>query len=284
MTTIGEAIELGTAALTEAGRLDAQVLLGYVLRLERASLIAYPELPLAGEQEQQYRLLLDRRKRGEPIAYLVGHKEFFGLDFFVDKRVLIPRPETELLVESALKIIRGFLARGLTPVVADIGTGSGVVAITLAVQELRLPYVYASDISHDALDVALLNCQRHGVEYRVRLLYGDLLAPLPEPVDVLTANLPYVGTDELNILAADVRDYEPPLALFSGTQGLDLLQRFFIEAQQTDKLKEHAVLLLEIGYQQREALIGLLHSLWPRATVTFDKDYAGWDRLAQVVL
>jgi len=284
MTTIAEAIGLGTAALTEAGRRDAQVLLGHVLRMERASLIAYPELPLVGEQEQQYRLLLERRKRGEPIAYLVGHKEFFGLDFFVDKRVLIPRPETELLVESALKIIRGFLACGLTPVVADIGTGSGVVAITLAVQELRLPSVYASDISHDALDVALLNCQRHEVEYRVHLLYGDLLAPLPEPVDVLIANLPYVGTDELNILAADVRDYEPPLALYSGTRGLDLLQRFFIEAQQTDKLKEHAVLLLEIGYQQREALIGLLQGLCPRAAVTFDKDYAGWDRLAQVVL
>ncbi|GAC1693048.1 MAG: peptide chain release factor N(5)-glutamine methyltransferase [Ktedonobacteraceae bacterium] len=291
MTDIAEAIELGRSALAEAGqsipRLDVQVILGHVLDVDRATLIAHPEMQLTGEQERQFQQLLERRKQGEPIAYLVGHKEFYDLDFLVDRRVLIPRPETELLVEIALKIIRDLLARGpadWAPVVADIGTGSGVIPITLAVQEPRLPYLYASDISPDSMRVARLNCQRYAVEHRVHLLLGDLLTPLPEPVDVLTANLPYVGTDEIETLPSDVRNYEPHLALFSGTQGLDLLGRFFKEAHQSSKLKEHAVLLLEIGYLQREALANLLHELWPQAIVTFEKDYAGWDRLMQVIL
>src|SRR6266700_879745 len=171
MTNIGEAIELGTSVLTEIGqsvpRLDVQVLLGHVLHVDRATLIAHPEIHLTGEQEQQYQRLLERRKRGDPFAYIVGHKEFFGLDFFVDRRVLIPRPETELLVEIVLKIIRDLLASGLTPVVADIGTGSGVIPIALAVQEPRLPYVYATDISLDALTLraSIVNDTLLNIEY-----------------------------------------------------------------------------------------------------------------------
>jgi release factor glutamine methyltransferase len=291
MTTIKDALEQGTSILAGAEqpgqsgpRLDAQVLLGYVLKVERAALYAHPERRLTAEQERQFRRLIERRKRGEPAAYLVGSKEFFGLDFLVDKRVLIPRPETELLVEAALSIMRSMLAAGHVPLVADIGTGSGIIPITLAVQELRLPYLYASDISSEALEVARLNCQSHSLERRIRLLFGDLLAPLPEPVDLLTANLPYVGTDEMDMLTAGIHAYEPQQALFSGPRGLDLLYRFFTEAQQSAKLKEHAVLLLEIGYQQREPLSRLLSELWPKAMVTFGKDYAGWDRLLKVIL
>src|SRR2546421_2334306 len=288
MTTILEALELGTSALAAAGqpvpRLDAQVLLGHVLHVDRVTLIAYPENPLTPEQERHYGQLLEQRKRGEPVAYLVGHKEFFGLDFFVDQRVLIPRPETEQLVEAALKIIRVALAAGMKPVVADIGTGSGIIPISIAVQEPRLLHLYAIDVCPDALEVARINCRRHSVEERVRLLSSDLLTDLPEPSDILTANLPYVGTDEMELLTPEVRAYEPQLALFSGNQGLDLLQRFFTEARHSGKLKEHAVLLLEIGYQQREKLIHLLSNLWPLASVSFEKDYAGWDRLLKVVL
>jgi release factor glutamine methyltransferase len=118
----------------------------------------------------------------------------------------------------------------------------------------------------------------------VRLLLGDLLAPLPEPIDILTANLPYVGTAEMDDLPPDVREYEPHLALFSGPQGLDLMARFFLELKQSQKLAEQAVILLEIGYRQREPLTTMLHEIWPQANITFTKDYAGWDRLLQLTL
>lgn len=263
---------------------DAQVLLAHVLHVERATLYAYPERVLSTEQEQQFRMLIERRERGEPVAYLTGHKEFYGLDFLVDKRVLIPRPETEFLVETALGLLRNILSTGRVPVVADIGTGSGVIPITLAVQEPRIPYLYASDISAEALDVARLNCQLHHVESRIRLVQGDLLSPLPGPIDLLTANLPYVGTAEMNLLTPDVRAYEPHLALFSGPYGLDLLHRLLIEAKQSDILARGAIIVLEIGYQQREPLTELIHELWPRAIATFRKDYANWDRVLQITL
>ena len=301
MMTISNALEQGIHLLTKAGpyrdevasetsaasrmaRLDTQVLLSHVLKVDRSFLFAYPERLLSAEQERQFLALIERREHGEPAAYLVGHQEFYGREFVVDKRVLIPRPETELLVEVALRACRGMLDDGRTPLVADIGTGSGVIPITLAIEEPRLPYLYATDISSDALDVASLNCRRHHVEERVRLLQGDLLAPLPEPVDVITANLPYIGTNEMGILEPDVRDYEPHLALFSGPNGLDLLRRFFIEAQLPGKLKNGAILVLEIGYSQREPLAHLLQELWPQAQVVFIKDFSGWDRVLQVTV
>jgi release factor glutamine methyltransferase len=288
MTTTHQALEQGTLILTHTGqanaKLDAQVLLSHTLQVERSILYAYPERLLTPEQEQQFLSLVERRSRGEPVAYLTGHKEFYGLDFLVDKRVLIPRPETELLVEAALNVCRQMLDAGRTPIVADIGTGSGIIPVSLAVLEPRLPYLYASDISAGAIDVAYLNSQRHHVEHRVRLLQGDLLTPLPEPIDILTANLPYVGTDEMDDLAIDVRSYEPHLALFSGPRGLDLLRRFFIELQHSHKLSEGAVLLLEIGYRQCEPLTSLLHEIWSQAKIAFTKDYAGWDRVLHVTL
>ena len=286
MTTIREALTQATQQFTLAGlqhpRLDAQVLLGHVLEVERAILYTYPNRQLTEEQEQRFIALVAQRAQGEPVAYITGHKEFYSLDFLVDNRVLVPRPETEHLVDAALKIIQGMLQAGQQPIVADIGTGSGIIPITLAVQEPQLPYLYGCDISPDALEVAHLNCQRHYVEQRVHLLQGDLLEPLPEPVDILIANLPYIGTDEMSELERDVRDYEPYLALFSGPLGLDLLQRFLLDAQQPGKLKPGAILLLEIGYQQREPLAQLVQHIWPSASFRFIQDYGGYDRLLYI--
>jgi release factor glutamine methyltransferase len=269
---------------TRTARLDAQVLLAHVLDVDRSALYAHPERVLSPEQERRYRDLLARRVQGEPVAYLTGHKEFFGLDFLVDRRVLIPRPETELLVEVALRAIRKRLDGGRIPIVADIGTGSGAIPIAIAFNEPRLPYLYASDISEDALTVAALNSQRHHVEDRVRLLHGDLAAPLPEPVDILTANLPYVGLEEEALLDEEVLRYEPRLALFSGQHGLAHIERLFTNLAFSSTLLPGATLLLEIGYAQREALERLLARLWPSAHVTFLQDYAGWDRVVQVEL
>ena len=288
MTSLRDVMTQGRRMLIQAGqdsdRLDTQVLLEHVLGIDRAILYAHPEREVTSEQEQQFFTLIKRRMQGEPIAYLIGHEEFYGLDFLVDKRVLIPRPETEMLVENALRLVRERLDDKHIPLVADIGTGSGAIPITLAVEEAQLPYLYAVDISPDALAVALQNCQRHHVEQRVHLLHGDLLTPLPEPVDILIANLPYVGTDEVDVMTRDVLDYEPHQALFSGPNGLDLLQRFFEQVHNSEKLKLHGVMLLEIGYRQRELLTKLLANIFPDAAVTFQKDYADWDRMLQVTL
>jgi release factor glutamine methyltransferase len=222
--------------------------------------------------------------RGEPVAYLIGQKAFYGLEFTVDQRVLIPRPETELLVERALTLLGQRLSNGEMPLVADIGTGSGIIPISLAVHEPRLPIIYAVDVSADALAVARINCQRHGVSERIRLLQGDLLSPLPEPVDLLLANLPYVGTAEQPEMQPDVLNYEPHLALFSGPEGLDLLSRLLEQASQQTRLRPGATCLLEIGYRQAAPLTALASTLWPEATVTCLQDYAGWDRLLQLEL
>ncbi len=288
MTTICEALAQATQSLILAdqdnARLDAQVLLSSVLHVERSFLYTYPDQELTSQQNQLFHNVIARRSRGEPVAYLVGHKEFYGLDFLVDKRVLIPRPETELLVDATRSVCRKMFEAGQMPIIADIGTGSGVIPVTLAVLEPRLPYVYACDVSRDALDVATENCHRHHVEDRVIVLQGDLLEPVPEPVDIVTANLPYVGTEELEDIPIDVKAYEPHIALFSGPLGLDLMLRFFQSIKQSQKLKTGATLLLEIGYRQGEALTSILRDTVPQATLTYIKDLAGWDRVLQVTL
>jgi release factor glutamine methyltransferase len=272
------------AVRISAARLDAQILLAHILGVDRSALYAHPDRVLTPEQEQQYLALLERRAGGEPVAYLTGHKEFYGLDLLVDRRVLIPRPETELLVEAALRVCREKLETGRVPIVADIGTGSGAIPIAIAVNEPRLPYLYASDISADALAVAGLNSRRHHVEGRIRLLHGDLDAPLPEPVDVLTANLPYIASGEMEQMQDDVLLYEPHQALFSGTDGLVHIERLFTNLAHSSTLSPGAVLLLEIGYAQRDTLAHLLETLWPLARVIFIRDYAGWDRVVEVSL
>lgn len=286
MTTIREALQHGTQRLWKEGekesggaRLDAQVLLGHVLKEPRTTLYAYPERELSADEERDFIALIERRARHEPVAYLIGHKEFYGRDFNVDQRVLIPRPETELLIEVALEETRRRLNAGQVPIVADIGTGSGIIPITLALEEPRLPLIYACDISTEALEVAHANRQRYGVETRVRLLQSDLLQALPQPVDILLANLPYVGTDELPQIAPDVRDYEPHLALFSGPDGLGLLMRLAREASEYGMLKAGGMCVLEMGYLHQEPLTRLLQMLWPQAEITCISDYSGWDRL-----
>lgn len=293
MITVQAALNQGVQMLSghvqEAGhmsaaRLDAQILLAHILGVDRSALYAHPHRLLTPEEELQYHALLERRAKGEPVAYLTGHKEFYGLDFLVDRRVLIPRPETELLVEAALRICREKLEAGRAPIVADIGTGSGAIPIAIAVNEPRLPYLYASDISVDALAVAGLNSRKHHVEGRIRLLHGDLDAALPEPVDVLMANLPYIASGEVQQMQDDVLLYEPHLALFSGTNGLAHIERLFTNLAHSSTLSPGAVLLLEIGYAQRDTLARLLETLWPLARVIFIRDYAGWDRVVQVSL
>lgn len=279
----GEALQLALEWLraeeaSESSELDARVLLGYVTGAGRATLLAYPERALTEEQARAFAGLVERRAAREPVAYLVGRREFMGMEFLTDARALIPRPETELLVEAALKEIRRRLDAGAMPMVADIGTGSGAIAVSVAALEPRLTRVYATDVSADALALAGENARRLGMAERVTLLQGDLLEPLPERVDVLLANLPYVAPRDAETLARDVRAYEPSLALYGADDGLGHLRRLFSQA--SGHLKPHATLFLEFGYDQRSAVVALARETFPGCDVTVGADYAGWDRYA----
>ncbi len=289
-TTVGRALAAARQRLKEAGcetaRLDAEVLLAHTLGVSRSWLYAHPDRRLLPEEIVTFECLVVRRTQREPVAYLVGHKSFYGLDFTVNRRVLIPRPETEILVERAIEVLNWHHARNdgtdapRTLRVADVGTGCGAIAVTLAVKYPDI-HVYAMDISEDALVVAAQNVWRYGVGDQVTLLQGDLLAPLPEPVDLITANLPYVREPDWATLAPDIVQYEPRLALDGGPDGLALIERLL--AQAPAWLLPEGVILLEIGRDQGVAVKrkALQHFPWARVDVI--RDYADLDRLVRIV-
>jgi release factor glutamine methyltransferase len=270
-------VRLGNEGV-DSPRLDAELLLAHVLGANRAAVLARPDRRLTPKQLTRYRDLVARRAEREPLAYIVGQREFYGLDFSVDHRVLIPRPETELLVEQALQIAPP-LGTGFQ--IADVGAGSGAIAVTLAVH-LPQVTVYALDNSAGALAVMAENARRHGVEGRVHCLQGDLLAPLERRVDLVTANLPYVATDEWQALPPEIRDYEPRAALDGGADGLSLIGSLLAAAG--PYLQPGGALLLEIGARQGSAVTALAQRCLPQAEVRLFQDYAGLDRLAEVRL
>ncbi|MBN1137116.1 MAG: peptide chain release factor N(5)-glutamine methyltransferase [Anaerolineae bacterium] len=272
---------LRNAEVGEA-RLDAELLLAYTLGLNRAAILAQPDRPLTPKELTRFRDLVARRAAREPLPYITGHREFFGLDFAVDARVLIPRPETELLVEHALRIARpvpGSLPPALE--IADVGAGSGAIAVALAVHLPRAT-VYALDDSAGALALTAENARRHNVAGRVRCRQGDLLAPLPGPVSLVTANLPYVAAGEWADLPPEIRDHEPRAALDGGPDGLDAISRLL--ATTGPYLHPGGALLLEIGASQGAAVTALARRYFPAADLQLHRDYAGLDRLVIVQL
>jgi release factor glutamine methyltransferase len=260
----------------ESPRFDAELLLAHVLGTNRAAILARPEQQLTPKQLTRFRDFVARRGNREPLAYIVGHREFFGLDILVDHRVLIPRPETELLVEHALDIA-SHMAASLP--IADVGAGSGAIAVSLAMQ-LPEATLYALDHSAEALELVAENARRYHVADRVRCLHSDLLSALPGPVDLITANLPYVTTDEWRALAPEIHNYEPRSALDGGPDGLDLISRLLATAQAY--LRPAGAILLEIGAGQGVAATALAHTHFPQARVKLVQDYAGLDRLLAV--
>ena len=280
MSDVGAALTWATARLRAAGvdspRLDAEILLAHVLSVDRPCILTHPERSLDAAESASYRQLIIRRTRHEPVAYLVGHQEFYRLDFFVSPAVLIPRPETELLVEAA--IVLGCASQRRPWIVADVGTGSGAIAVSLAV---NVPHarVYATDISTEALAVAGENCRRHQVSGRVTLLRGHLLMPLPEPVDCIVANLPYVSSVEWKSLSTGIAVYEPRLALDGGPDGLARIGELLASAELY--LRPGGAILLEIGATQG-AVVRLAESYFPQAQVDLLRDYAGLDRVVCV--
>jgi release factor glutamine methyltransferase len=273
MATVGAA--LARARATGASARDAQVILGHVLRRDRGWLLAHPGALLGAAQAAAYADLVARRRTGEPVAYLTGQREFFGLAFHVSPAVLVPRPETEHLVEAALEWAAAY--QPLT--IADAGTGCGAMAVSLAAH-LPQTRVVATDISRAALAVAAGNAERHAVAARLSLVQADLLAPVRPGVDLIVSNPPYIPTADL--AALEVARHEPRAALDGGPDGLEVIRRLLGDAARL--LARPGLLLVEIGAGQGPAATALARDTFPEAAITILPDYAGHGRVLRVAL
>ena len=253
--TLGETLKNAVAELGGAGvgspRMNAEVLLMFVLACDRAYLYAHPERDLTQEEQARDREALQERARGVPAQYITGHQEFWGLDLIVTPAVLIPRPETEHLVEAVLELARP-LPR---PRIADVGTGSGCVALALA-HELAHAEIHAAELSPAALEVARANAARLNLEGRVCFHQADLLKGVPGEFDIIASNPPYVGESEADKVQREVRKFEPQMAVFAGAEGLDTIRRLIPQARQ--HLKPGGWLAMEIGFSQEEKVRALL--------------------------
>jgi release factor glutamine methyltransferase len=306
MATIGDAIADATtrlrAAASETARLDAELLLGWAVGADRTAIVAHRDAPVGTDALRRFEEAVERRAAGEPVAYIRGIKEFHGLAFVVDSRGLIPRPETEALVDAAVVEVMARLARrageagsgdaaGGDPVrVADIGTGSGAIAVAVAV-ELRKRRVTmgrhvviaATDVSPDALDLARENAAGHAAADGMRFIEADLFPPvLPDngaPFDLILANLPYVRTDAIAGLPI-AASFEPRIALDGGADGLDVI-RALLE-RLPDTLADGGVALLEIGADQGASAPDAVAALLPGWRTTVDADLAGLPRVLRV--
>lgn len=243
-------------------RMNAEVLLMHTLGCDRAYLYAHPERQLSEDELSRYDEVLSERARGVPAQYITGHQEFYGLDFIVSPAVLIPRPETEHLVEAVLDLTNHL---PVAPRIVDVGTGSGAIAIALA-NELPDAYMYASDLSADALEIARANATRLQVEKDIEFRQADLLEGYPdETFDIVVSNPPYVGESEHDKIQLEVRKFEPHMAVFGGPEGMDIYRRLIPQARRV--LKPNRWLAMEIGYSQEASVRELL---------------AGWEEVSSI--
>jgi len=261
-------------------RNEAELLLMHSLGIGRAELYTRLRELISPLEAEGIWYLDQHRYHHEPTAYILKQCQFYGIDFYIDSRALIPRPESELLVEGALEFIRQRFPSEIPSSIADVGTGSGAIAIVVA---LHLPKaeVYAIDVSAAALEVARMNCSKHGVEKHVHLLLGDMLQPLPKPVDIILANLPYVKESELPQLSPEIKNFEPIIALAGGRDGLEKVRQLLPQAKQ--KLLPRGLILLEIGQGQGSVATALVKDYFPTAKIDLIPDLGGIDRVVRVV-
>jgi release factor glutamine methyltransferase len=244
-------------------RMNAEVLLMFVLNCDRAYLYAHPERELTPDETRRYDEALETRSTGVPAQYITGHQEFWGLDFIVNPAVLIPRPETEHVIETVVPLARDVER----PRIVDVGTGSGCIAIALA-HELPQADITAVDLSSEALEVARLNATRLRVESRIRFAESDLLSGVTgEEFDFVVSNPPYVGEFEADRVQREVRKYEPHMAVFGGEKGLDIVQRLVGEASSV--LREGGWLVVEIGFPQSHDVLEMVRN-WNEARAVPD--------------
>lgn len=247
--------------------LEKEVLLAHILGKSREFLISNSETEVTNEQATRYYNQIRSHERGEPVAYLINFKEFYGLPFFVDERVLIPRPETEFLVDKVIELTN---YDPTVKKIIDVGTGSGNIAVSLA-KHLPNHQIHASDLSDDALEVARINTKKNNVE--VKFKKSDLLSEFQnERFDIIVANLPYIGEETNNFVSDETLEFEPHLALFGGHDGLQLYEKLF------KQIKDFKYILGEIGYMHAKGLINLFEKYFPKLKCEILKDLAGLDR------
>ena len=281
MASIRQTIQQTHQTLEAAGipdaRLEAEVMVMTVMRMTRQNIFAEQESEVPGSEARQLADIVAQRLERFPLAYILGFREFYGINVVVTPDVLIPRPETEGMVEHTLFMaLMGMETRELT--IADVGTGSGAIAVNLAIH-LPAARIYAMDISEAALDVAAYNIRAHSVHDRVRLGHGDLLEPLPEPVDLIVANLPYLPAERISTLQPEVQQ-EPRIALDGGPDGLDLVRRLLTQAP--DKLNSPGIILLELDPEQFSAVKTLALQQFPDAEITAEQDLSRRDRIMSI--
>ena len=261
-------------------RLEAEVALMNVLQIPRQAIFSQQESEVTPKQEVSLNEIIQRREQREPLAYILGYREFYGINLLVNTDVLIPRPETESLVEHTLFMaLMGMESAEL--VIADIGTGTGAIAINLGIH-IPAAKIYAVDNFDSVLDVTSYNVRAHNVSDRIKLLKGDLMDPVPEPVDVIVANLPYIPSKRISTLQPEVQ-WEPIQALDGGEDGLDLIKRLLQQASQ-GSLKPHGVIILEVDPEQVSPIQQLAAELFPQSEVSVEKDLAQMDRMVVISL
>lgn len=276
--TLEEALSEGKGIL--GNRLEVELLLSSVCGKDRWYFIGHSNERLEEELFGTFRKLILLRKQGIPLQYLTYQKEFFGLEFYVDERCFIPRPETELLVEKVIEFA-GILSK--TPVrILDVGTGSGAIAVSLA-KSLSAAELTAVDISEEALEVAIMNAERHYVSDRIAFLQSDLLENvLDRDFEIIVANLPYIGEKKFSFVEQGVRGYEPKKALFGGDDGLELYRKLFAQlaaARSARKFPSSKFLIGEFGFLQAKALAQELNKYFVQSKISFLQDLAGLDRV-----
>ena len=278
MASLREVIQQTHRVLEESGipdaRLEAEVMVMSLMRMPRQDIYAHQEAEVGAQQEQELAGIVARRLKREPMAYILGYREFYGINLLVNSSVMIPRPETETMVEHALFMaLMGMESRDL--VIADVGTGCGAIAVNLAIH-LPAARIYAVDISDGVLDVASYNVRAHNVADRVILGKGNLLEPVPEPVDLIVANLPYIPAKRIASLQPEIQ-WEPQEALDGGLEGLDQIRGLLSQAP--GKVKDQGTILLELDPEQVATVEEIAQRQFPDATLSVEQDLAHQDRI-----
>lgn len=278
--TIKALLNHAASLLQESGslspRLDAEVLLAFSLKCDRSYLLMHPEKIIDKKTYEQYLSCINDRKKGKPVQYITQQQEFMGLDFFVNENVLIPRPDTEILVENILDSIKKN-AYSKTEIL-DIGCGSGAISISLA-HYAPDTYLSCVDISSAALSICEKNAQYHHVQNRMRFYQGNLFDPIENKFDMIVSNPPYIPYEDIKTLQAEVSEYEPRIALDGGLDGMSFYRRIIKQAPQY--LRVNGLLFFEIGYNQGADVCKLLQDTGMYSDIQVIKDLAGKDRVVR---